>query len=279
MPAVPTRYPAPIHRSCASHRERPAMHSVRKFQAAAISPTVHRTIEAHTASRDDPPQAGQELSADVVQLVQAALDALPTAVFLIEGGMRVLHANVPAIQLTSCATSALSMASDRSQPGDFVLVARERTDQSRLCDVVSSAAGGGSGGALRLQRRGTDSAGRTRSLIVRVSPIFANSWKAWPPVQCQAVPGVAVIIARDPQCSLPPSVELMTELYGLSRAEAEVASRLAGAVTANHVARDRGVSLETIRSQIKMILQKTNAANLRELERLMALTSSVYGPD
>ncbi len=64
---------------------------------------------------------------------------------------------------------------------------------------------------------------------------------------------------------------MLSDLYGLTRAEAEVAGALAGGVTAEQVARARHVSLDTIRTQVRTVLRKTNAANLRDFERIVAL--------
>jgi DNA-binding CsgD family transcriptional regulator len=89
------------------------------------------------------------------------------------------------------------------------------------------------------------------------------------------MPGAAMIVARDLAALSVPSLKLMSDLYGLTRAEAEVAVALAGAATAEDVARARRVSLETVRSQVRSILGKTNAASLRDLERLLALDSDL----
>ena len=45
---------------------------------------------------------------------------------------------------------------------------------------------------------------------------------------------------------------------------------LAGGATAQEVADQRGVSLVTIRSQVRTILEKSDSENLRDLERSMA---------
>jgi DNA-binding CsgD family transcriptional regulator len=67
----------------------------------------------------------------------------------------------------------------------------------------------------------------------------------------------------------------MSELYGLTKAEADVALRFSGGATVEDVARVRQVSLETVRTQVKTILRKTNAASLRDLERIIAISSAL----
>ena len=77
-----------------------------------------------------------------------------------------------------------------------------------------------------------------------------------------------------------PSVATLCDVFGLTRAEAEVAVALAGGSGAEAVASGRRVSLDTVRSQIRAILRKSEAANLRDLERLMAtLVAAPAGSD
>jgi DNA-binding NarL/FixJ family response regulator len=45
-------------------------------------------------------------------------------------------------------------------------------------------------------------------------------------------------------------------------------------VTAEEAARARRVSLDTVRTQVRTVLRKTNAANLRDLERILAVISA-----
>jgi DNA-binding NarL/FixJ family response regulator len=84
--------------------------------------------------------------------------------------------------------------------------------------------------------------------------------------------GQALLLLRDLRMARPtlPRAELLRELFGLTRAEAEVARALAGGHGTPVVAAQRGLKDTTVRSQARAILAKTGAANLRELERLMA---------
>ena len=62
---------------------------------------------------------------------------------------------------------------------------------------------------------------------------------------------------------------MLRELFGLTRAEAEVAQALTGGTSTVAVAARRGLSEATVRSQVRAVLDKTGAANLRDLERLL----------
>ncbi|MBY0333448.1 MAG: LuxR C-terminal-related transcriptional regulator, partial [Acetobacteraceae bacterium] len=63
---------------------------------------------------------------------------------------------------------------------------------------------------------------------------------------------------------------LLRELFGLTRSEAEVAQALASGASKVAVADARGLKETTVRTQVRAILDKAGAANLRELERLLA---------
>lgn len=83
----------------------------------------------------------------------------------------------------------------------------------------------------------------------------------------------------------PPPMLLRT-LFGFTLAEAEVASDLVGGISADEVARLRNVRLDTIRSQIRSILSKSGAPNLRAFENrigsvmvMLPSDASVFPPE
>jgi DNA-binding CsgD family transcriptional regulator len=84
-----------------------------------------------------------------------------------------------------------------------------------------------------------------------------------------------MLVVRQMNRAWLPTPGLMSDLYGFTRAEAEVALRFSGGATAEDVARFRQVSLEMVRTQVKTILRKTNAASLRDLERIIAISSAI----
>jgi DNA-binding NarL/FixJ family response regulator len=86
---------------------------------------------------------------------------------------------------------------------------------------------------------------------------------------------LAIIVIRDLDRVAPPPIEALCEVFGLSRAEADVAAALAGGASAEDVARQRNVSLTTVRSQIRSILGKSGTENLRDFERSMASLASI----
>ena len=85
------------------------------------------------------------------------------------------------------------------------------------------------------------------------------------------VAGQALILLRALAAARePPKAELLRTLFGLTPAEAEVARALAGGATKGTVAAQRGSRVSTVRTQVRSVLEKTGATNLRELEGVMS---------
>ena len=64
--------------------------------------------------------------------------------------------------------------------------------------------------------------------------------------------------------------EVLCDVFKLTRAEAEVARELIGGATKEAVAARRNARETTVRTQVRAILAKTGAVNLRDLERIIA---------
>jgi DNA-binding NarL/FixJ family response regulator len=86
---------------------------------------------------------------------------------------------------------------------------------------------------------------------------------------------MAMVVVRELAKPAAAGKRQLIDLYGLTSAEAAVAAALAGGIRAEDVARARRVSLDTVRAQVRNLLRKTNATNLRDLERIIALVSAV----
>ena len=63
---------------------------------------------------------------------------------------------------------------------------------------------------------------------------------------------------------------MLKALFGFTDAEVSVAQSLIGGRTAEIVAAERGVSVSTIRTQVRHILEKAGVQSLRELEAMLA---------
>jgi pimeloyl-ACP methyl ester carboxylesterase/DNA-binding CsgD family transcriptional regulator len=77
----------------------------------------------------------------------------------------------------------------------------------------------------------------------------------------------------------PATVELFRTTYGLTQAESGVAVLLASGARLPDIAERRGVSIDTIRTQIKLVKQKTGARDIPALVRLLCgFSVGVLGP-
>ncbi|PLZ00550.1 hypothetical protein CY652_20665 [Burkholderia sp. WAC0059] len=165
--------------------------------------------------------------------------------------------------------------------GDRLLSLRctSPADALALKSHIESVIRNGHGSWLRIQNVGTLSA---------FPPTLALSISRMPPEFLDPADGPAppwaLVIAQDISTRQTPTNELLSGLFEFTRAERLVAIALTGGATASEVANARGVSLDTVRHQIREVLRKSGARNLRDFERivasalaLQALTDSVTG--
>lgn len=90
----------------------------------------------------------------------------------------------------------------------------------------------------------------------------------------------AALLIFKPFAAIPkPPPMLLRTLFRFTQAEAEVASDLVGGISAEEVARLRNVRLDTIRSQIRSILSKSGAPNLRAFENRIGSVMVMLPPD
>jgi PAS domain-containing protein/DNA-binding CsgD family transcriptional regulator len=202
---------------------------------------------------------------------RAALDAMPLGVVVVDAAMRVVVANAAAEALAGLPGAALRLQRARLIAGGgdagvrTMAAALHAAEATRLEDLVCAvAARGEAGGAMRLT-----AGDGLPSLAVMVSPLPKRLAGVGGDGR---VAGQALLLLRDLTMGrpAPPRADLLRELFGLTRAEAEVARALAGGHGTPVVAAQRGLKDTTVRSQARAILAKTGAANLREFERMMA---------
>ena len=236
-----------------------------KQNLASMLPHMQRAVQLHNRLR------GAELNA---QIGCAAFEALPGGAIVLDHETSVLFINKAAERLLSEAGSPLALRRQSSQvwnAGALQLVIRDRSRAARLLSLVSDAARGGSGGAMRFEIE-SETDNRVDQLAVLVTP--------QPPQYSprETAPGAlrpVLILLKQLSRPSAPRASLLSDLFGLSIAESAVALALLGGQTAESVARERDVSLETVRSQIRTVLRKSEAANLRDFERIGALLASL----
>ena len=191
---------------------------------------------------------------------EAALEHAFAAVFVLDAARRVVYMN----------RSGEAMASS----GDGVMLRRNRiiaanaSQQSKLKALIACAISGAqasasqAGGAIALERR----IGR-RPLFVRVVPLRIDLTSG------QTPSGHALLLVTDPDGALEDPTHLLKSLFSLTTAEIAVATNLRAGLTLAEIASARRVSLETIRSQVKSLLQKTNTR--RQSDLILLLTTLI----
>lgn len=80
---------------------------------------------------------------------------------------------------------------------------------------------------------------------------------------------LAMVQVDEPADRAQLDLALVREAFGMTRAEAEVAAELVNGQSSAEIARSRGLSLETIHTQVKAILSKTGCARRAELPSVL----------
>lgn len=86
---------------------------------------------------------------------------------------------------------------------------------------------------------------------------------------------MALVLVGDLEWPIPDHARQLRLAFDLTEAEADVAMALTEGAEPKEIARQRGVQLSTIRTQIKMIFAKTGAARQTDLVKLIARLPSL----
>ncbi|WP_210253399.1 helix-turn-helix transcriptional regulator [Rhizobium grahamii] len=195
------------------------------------------------------------------RLVYAAFEALPGNILVVDADCNVLFANGTATETLS--RKGLPISLSTLAAGGRTRLLLDRREGARLREIVQETSLGGGGGAVRFEYDAPQS-DRAGQLAVIASPLLAGATE---------VAGAAPVLLLVNELTQPraASPSIFSDLFGLSAAEGAVAAALLGGQTAEAVAKDRSVSLDTVRTQIRTVLRKTDAANLRDFERMGAV--------
>lgn len=205
-----------------------------------------------------------------------ALNNLAASIVVVDAGARVLFANAASERILKRRGSGVTtMASGPSIGAAAHLTAHHREDARALVRLVAATANGGPGGSLRVRPR-DDDRDVPPMQVVLVSQVPPGLVAQDDPIVSPYGKLVLVVIDDLSQRVTPPAA-LLCDLFGFSRAEADVALTLVGGAIAEDVAATRSVSLDTVRGQIRAILRKSEAANLRDLERRIATLAALAG--
>jgi DNA-binding CsgD family transcriptional regulator len=190
------------------------------------------------------------------------LDDNPLSIFVLDAKGYVLLANRAARALAD-SDEGLVLNSE-----GLSLTLRE--DDTRLQSLIAQAATArtpdrvASGGAMQALRK----SGR-RPFSILVSPLSRTSLS-----MTTMHPSVCVIVA-DPDRDVSPSQDLLRALYGLTRAEARLAVRLAAGEELQAAAGNLGIGYPTARTQLAAIFRKTGTRRQGELVKILLLSSGL----
>jgi len=223
----------------------------------ALLPHLQRAMELRA-------RLGQQSRASWA--TRAALDALPLGVAIVDAGLRIHFMNEAGRNDLAQADFGLRALRSGPHVGSGVyLAASARDDADALRRLVASATSGQAGGSMRVFHPDMSSC----AVLVSPAPRELGADQATAN-ESGLAENLAMVVIRDLGQAAAPAPETLCEVFGLSRAEADVAAALSGGASAEDVALQRKVSLATVRSQIRSILGKSGSENLRDFERSMA---------
>lgn len=180
-------------------------------------------------------------------LLAAALDEIDVGLLLVDSEARPLHLNHRAQAYIACGT-VLTLRDGR--------VAAQHWEDGA---TVSRAVG--------------DAAERSFRRLIHIGRGDARSSVAVVPVQ----PGVAALMLGRSQLCEGLSLQGFARAHGLSDAESRVLAALGRGEAPVEIAREFGVALSTVRTQIGAIRSKTGTASIRELLRMVAALPPLVG--
>ena len=189
----------------------------------------------------------------VVQILLRMFNAMNCGAVLLGGNKRVLHLNAKA----------------ENYLGDGLMVTNDRLCAlDRGCDAILQTVLDQSLKYRQMHRtfRLRDAVGLKRfekpSLIVRIVPVFGEA-------QAELDGATVVLILVDPLDCPEPSHDILEQVFGLTKSEARVASRLMCGASLQQIADNTGVTVGTVRTQMKSVFAKTHTHRQAELVALL----------
>ena len=203
-------------------------------------------------------QAGQAFrkAQNIQRVAMEALDAMPMGIVLLSGTGGVVGANLTARRIIDSG-EVLSIA----EGGLWVDWGWRKL---RFRDLISRE--GGRGRRNRAEEVPAFSVPRSpgqKPLSILVVPVGEQDKP-----EAEEKP-VAIVFVGDPDRPVEIDPARISEIYGLSRAEARVVALLARGYRLDQVAEALGVAYETVRKHLKQVFGKTGTARQAELVRLL----------
>ncbi|MDQ7989551.1 MAG: helix-turn-helix transcriptional regulator [Candidatus Dactylopiibacterium sp.] len=218
----------------------------------ALVPHLQRAIQMR--------QRFTELQLGQVFLV-GGLDVLAMPTFLFDERGRLVHHNLAAARLLE--EGVLSLHDGHLRTGETASTRRLGFEIANAVRASRGEAGvAARDTALRIAR------GQRLPLMLMVAPLPLGATARG----C----GAALVFAFDPDSTPGVTVERVRQLFGLSRAESELAVGLCSGHTLDDIARARGTSIHTIKSQLKNVFAKTGTRRQSELVSLLFASPAYF---
>ena len=211
-----------------------------------LYPHIQIALQIHQALGDSRARAED---------MEEMLDSTATATLLVSSMGKVLHRNRAAARLTA------NSAGLAERDGHLCTTRTEQ--QPELQRLIADAATPRPASGAMLLHRGE---GR-RPLQVLVSTL---------PGSRAGKPRRVLVLACDPDCHPQFPDRVLKKLYGFTRAETDLANGFLTGLSPEAMAAVRGVSLDTVRTQIKSLLLKTNTQRQVDLIRLLHAIPSLH---
>jgi DNA-binding CsgD family transcriptional regulator/PAS domain-containing protein len=204
---------------------------------------VHRQLAVPTRTRD---------------VWHLLVDAVDTGLVIVDRDGRVLYANARARALLATRDGLLDS-------GGVLRTQRVRETQALHALITTVASPhDDDGNTPRIVRVSRATLRRPYQVFAAAVPEPVIAWRA-------TTTAAAVLFVTDPETQYGPSPEMLAAWYGLTRAEARVAARIALGQSTGTIAADTGNAIGTVRVLLKRAFRKTGTA--RQVD-LMALLNS-----
>lgn len=198
------------------------------------------------------------------EIIEASLDQLSIGVLLIDEEGVAFHMNKKAEEIIATQVG-VSLVSGR-------LVASSLSESARLRQIISNAIGRLSDGEMAVGEAMSlmNSAVDMKPLSILVTPLNSRNREQLSFLHRRAA---AAVFVGSPSQTRQPNEEVIRMLYGLTEAEARLASALAMGHSLNEICSFYRISIHTARSHLKTVFEKTGCSRQAELVKLI-LTSS-----
>jgi DNA-binding CsgD family transcriptional regulator/PAS domain-containing protein len=184
------------------------------------------------------------------------LDKLATGIMILKRGGTLVYANASAEQLLSSGQN-IAVKAGRVQASHLPIAKGFDEAVARACAENDTDIGLFGNGIPLPSREGAPA-------VCYVLPLGKSESRR------ALGPGLAALFISTEKAALPPTLEALSALTGLTSQESRIALMIAGGVSPKDGAEQLGISLNTIRSHITHIFQKTGTNDQQAVARLVS---------